>query len=342
MIGNYRSAAVAVGLTCLTWGVSAQEPRRPAVDLQKLQREQTGASNSDEGAKPQQSEDYNLLPALVRIEAAIRSLKAEVNQTESEQKDQREKADLVAQQEMSRWAWWMMIPTWITTALTFAALLAILRTLHHTRRAADYSRDMVKEGSKSNTAAFRAASAAEEGVQAARDSVSLASETAQRQLRAYLLHKEPNQTWNFENKNEPPTSVEFGIRFVNTGQTPAMRVKIFSDVRKIAISEIGSRIAFGKIAQDSPTGDVGQQLEVSSMPFSIKIPDIIDAFKRDLRYIIYARSTYVDVFKVDRFSECCFIIDAIDIPPNLTDIQRHGGASFRPTLRAYPHHNNCD
>lgn len=44
---------------------------------------------------------------------------------------------------------------WATVALTFVALVAIIRTLHHTRRAADYTGDMLEEAKKTTAEAKR-------------------------------------------------------------------------------------------------------------------------------------------------------------------------------------------
>lgn len=46
---------------------------------------------------------------------------------------------------MAEWARLMFYATAATVLLTFAALAAIIRTLHHTRRAADYTEDMLIE-----------------------------------------------------------------------------------------------------------------------------------------------------------------------------------------------------
>ncbi len=59
---------------------------------------------------------------------------------------------------MAQWAEWMFYAAAATVALTLAALFAIIRTLVHTRRAADYTRDMLVEAEKSTAAAILAAS----------------------------------------------------------------------------------------------------------------------------------------------------------------------------------------
>ncbi|APH73441.1 hypothetical protein BSQ44_20255 [Aquibium oceanicum] len=58
-----------------------------------------------------------------------------------------------AQQEMALWGLWMLIATAMTVGLTAAALVAIIGTLHHTRRAADSAEDMAIQAAAATKAA---------------------------------------------------------------------------------------------------------------------------------------------------------------------------------------------
>ncbi len=87
------------------------------------------------------------------IESAIRDSIPTEDTTQRQQQDQRENADLKAQEDMAFWSMAMFWATFATVLLTFAALVAIIRTLHHTRRAADYAKEMVDEAAKATSAA---------------------------------------------------------------------------------------------------------------------------------------------------------------------------------------------
>jgi hypothetical protein len=58
----------------------------------------------------------------------------------------REVRDLRAQEEMARWAFWMMIASVVGSLLTILGLAFVWRTLHHTRRTADFAGEAVADG----------------------------------------------------------------------------------------------------------------------------------------------------------------------------------------------------
>lgn len=129
-----------------------QEESAPAGEQRSAQEEQTA---------------LDVVPALDRIETAIRELIAEEDQIQRREQEARENRDLAAQEEMAKWAMWMFWATFATVLLTFAALAAIIRTLHHTRRAADYAKDMVAEAKETTKAARDSVGEARKGAEAA-------------------------------------------------------------------------------------------------------------------------------------------------------------------------------
>ena len=100
---------------------------------------------SDASRKQEQPPDYSR--ALQQIESAIRDLVAKEDKQEGQRQEEREVADLEAQQHMALWAMLMFFASTASVVVTVVGVVLIWRTLHHTRRAADYAKDMVDESS---------------------------------------------------------------------------------------------------------------------------------------------------------------------------------------------------
>jgi hypothetical protein len=109
----------------------------------------------------------------------------------------REIRDLKAQEEMAKWAFWMLIAAVSGALLTILGLGFIWRTLHHTRRAADFAGEAVNEGRNA----------------------------AANQLRAYVGPRAVNYTFD-------PVSGGFGAsaEISNFGQTPAFKFRHISSL----------------------------------------------------------------------------------------------------------------
>ncbi len=104
----------------------------------------------------------DIVTALKGLETAVRDLKPESSDSVREAQQQREVRDLDAQEAMASWAERMFYATLASVILTFGALLAIVRTLHHTKRAADYTAGMLVEAKATTEAAKGATNAAKE------------------------------------------------------------------------------------------------------------------------------------------------------------------------------------
>ncbi len=64
--------------------------------------------------------------------------------------------DLNAQEEMAKWAFWMLMATIGGSLLTFVGLGFVWRTLHHTRRSADYAGQGIEQNRRSINKQLRA------------------------------------------------------------------------------------------------------------------------------------------------------------------------------------------
>ena len=141
-----------------------------------------------------------------------------MSQGESKAENDRAERDLNAQEDMAFWAKLMFWANFATVALTFVALVAIIRTLHHTRRAADAADEMNTEARAATKAAL--------------DTLSVTQTLGERELIAYIAAEEcfvsyieRAQRYSKAVLDQPiPHSLlavrGLGVRFVNSGQTP--------------------------------------------------------------------------------------------------------------------------
>lgn len=104
----------------------------------------------------------------------------------------REIRDLKAQEAMAKWAYWMLVASVAGSLLTILGLIFVWRTLHHTRRTADFAGDSVTDNR--NAAAS--------------------------QLRAYVGAPGINYSYNKENK-----VIAVVAELKNFGQTPAYELR---------------------------------------------------------------------------------------------------------------------
>lgn len=127
-----------------------------------------------EQEQTQGTQVIDLTPSLDGIrDAILRNIK-EDDRITAEAQQRREIRELQAQEEMARWASWMFYSAAATVALTLVALFAIYRTLHHTGRAANYTRDMLREAKATTRAAI--------------ETIEITREIGNRQVRPYITY----------------------------------------------------------------------------------------------------------------------------------------------------------
>lgn len=146
------------------------------------------------------------------IESSHREPQTETGQTQSQR-------DLAAQEGMWRWAKIAAFVAAVMAVFTGIGLFLIWQTLESTKDAARHAGEMAREAEKATAAAITAA-------QAATNANDLASDTAKRQLRAYVIGKDHRVTSFFAGGR--PT---FSVNIHNFGQTPAYEVRCRSLVR---------------------------------------------------------------------------------------------------------------
>lgn len=182
---------------------------------------QPGPAHSERPSPP-------LLSALKGVEPKPEKTESAEDEQYYKRQENREIADLKAQQEMALWAEGMFYANLFTTIISALALIAIVCTLRHTKRAADASVDMVAEAKATTTAA--------------QATVDVTRQIGQAQTRAYL------DLSVVEIRHNVPRAPELFIEFRNTGATPARSVVItfsmkpFAKQGVIPINEVEKRL----------------------------------------------------------------------------------------------------
>lgn len=207
----YRLAVIALGLMLFAFQARSQEADEMAFEDQPVAEDGQldRAFSGKEVAVPERQDTSVFVPAIQGIEAAIRDLVAAQNPRKDADEIQRQKDDLNAQMRMALWAMWMFFAAIGSLFLTGAGVLLIWRTLHHTRRAADYTREMVDEA--------RAATAAAE------DTAAVAKQAMIAEKRAWLTLEKVNLKAITQIHTE---GGQFSIEAIvkNIGMTPATSV----------------------------------------------------------------------------------------------------------------------
>ena len=193
-----RTIALVLGLSFLAGNAWTQA----SLEERPVQDEGTAISK-------EQNTTADIAPELGKIETAIRALVAEEDKIEQERLREQATRALDAQETMAHWSEWMFYATALTVILTLVALWAVIRTLHHTGRAANYTGEMLKE--------------AKAATKAAQDTLEVTRAMGQRPWLSVEIEQEGNieLTKNgFAEDGVPLKEIWFKIR--NAGNGPAI------------------------------------------------------------------------------------------------------------------------
>lgn len=215
--------AVAFGLVA-TLGAAQDQP---ATENQPSQNETSadGQGNRDED----QAQPVDLTPALESIESAIRDLESEVDEVEQNLQREANQRELEAQEGMAHWTELMFYAAFASTFLTALALWAIVRTLHQTRRAADYTEGMLKEAEKATKGTFGAVDAAKDANVASAKAVKIDQRPWVSVDIVEFQHVKVDTGPNCPRLGSRHFSAIVILRIINTGKTPAQAVEIWVD-----------------------------------------------------------------------------------------------------------------
>lgn len=152
------------------------------------------------------------------VDSTIRDIVAPHPEPQNRAEEARARRDLQAQEDMAKWAFWMLVAAIVGTSLTAVGVGLVFRTLHHTRRAADFAGETIAESQRASQAALVASEAATE-------SNRIAGAAAKTQLRAYVGVQAVNYTYNVENGAFAASG-----EIINYGQTPALKFRTLASL----------------------------------------------------------------------------------------------------------------
>lgn len=141
-----------------------------------------GAQTGNTDSQQQQSETkpIDLAPIKNALDSLASTIKTLKDNPDAASEKERAERDLKAQEAMARWAERLLWATVASLILTVAGIVLIWRTLVHTRRAADASDEMVRQGQETTRAAVYAAETAAAAYASDR-------ETAEAQIQPHLV-----------------------------------------------------------------------------------------------------------------------------------------------------------
>jgi hypothetical protein len=181
-----------------------------AADAQRVGNNSGGQSGS-QVAQPAPQQD--LIPALAGVQRSIDGIARAIDSvnanTNTDEDSQREKDDLLAQQEMAKWARLMFYAAAISTILTLAGVILLGFTLAYTKWTLDEAKNATK-------AALSAVSEAEKTTKAAEASVNVTRDIGEAQVRAYV--RIADAKLEFTTSDGHPLIQIFAA---NSGQSPA-------------------------------------------------------------------------------------------------------------------------
>lgn len=290
----------------------AQEASSPALESQPVPPAQSNDAPADNGDDSPQDDakPEPLVPVLEKIESAIRDIVPEKNPADDQRAEDREKADLQAQEDMALWAERMFWATVMGVLTTLAGLILIGKTLSYTKVAAKHTEAMLEE-------AKAATQTAREATKAARDTIEITRDIGEAQVRAYLSCRAAR----YEIKK---TLIHLTLTIKNSGQSPAQSVMIYTAMsiaddpknqmgknsilnlpegEKVEIVPAGGEIEISIFANFSDFGpEIGKRIYGDCEYFAIThMIDWLDVFKRPHHIEIWLHPPcYSMIFAKDR------------------------------------------
>jgi hypothetical protein len=179
-------------------------------------------------------------------------------------------------------------------------------------------------------ATLRAASEAERSANAAFSAVRISEETAERQLRAYMMFQCIVFHEYFEDNNKI-RGIEFRSEWRNNGQTPAWNCIVLFEIKVINISD-HIDINFIRNAgwnDKLNAGVVGPGVKVISIAQRITINSLKSIVDRRVEIYLIGRVEYVDTFNVKRWTECCMTIEVVKPVEAIANGDTDGCVVFR-------------
>lgn len=238
--------------------------------------------------KPEEDIRPSFVVGLEGIEKAIRESIRDESEAERNRQTEIAEKDLAAQTEMAKWAFEMAVAAIAAAVFTLLGLILIARTLHHTKRAADYTRDMLKEAKKTTDASMAIVKAD----------------------RAWMIHSEVLVLPSGNNNHNEVESFSFLMRFQNFGRSPAQDTTIGTKISENP-DEIVAFIAgfLDEVIDPTDGSAIGTNQSMSGSPQNVPISQISRYFShKEFSLYIGAVIKYRDIFGEVRHSSAIRII----------------------------------
>ncbi|MEX0693564.1 MAG: hypothetical protein WD075_03875 [Rhodospirillales bacterium] len=278
-------------LTISSWAVLAQEQVPPVTKSQSVPESREKPTTAGNGKRETESESpENVTPALNKIESAIRDLVEQERTGRGQRPSDEEIRDLIAQEGMALWAERMFWATLAAVILTLVGVFLICRTLSETRRAANYTKGMLREARKTT--------------KAAEETIAVTREIGQKQIRAYITITE---VWAHLAEDN---TICLRIEISNTGASPTKRLEIaikatccqFEHWRDDVPSEMG-RTTFN--TDDIPAGG-GNTVEKNIRVPGSTINPVLENIMQESAYLAEITVKFIDVFDDKQGDTFCF------------------------------------
>jgi len=279
--------------------LNAQEIGQPATERDSgLASPPLQSTPANEPNSSPEQDPIDLLPAIQGIESAIRDLMLQEDARERQRQLDHEQRDLYAQEAMALWAERMFWATLASVGLTAVGIWLIGRTLHHTKIASKHAGTAAEHAGIAAKHAGEAVTQAERGANAAFDAVRVTENTAQKQLRAYVLVKRTGFA------HDPTTGRYLLYADVyNDGQTPAYNLRMTAGIRLMPEQkEQGLTPHEPMEKSDSTVGPRSHVTVVTPAPTSQEWEQIGARIENGSILYLIGRITYRDVFERDQFT----------------------------------------
>jgi hypothetical protein len=259
------------------------------------------------GAQPRAQQPQTAIPANPtpsvapaiesEVERIARALEVANTREESVEEQKRAQSDLQAQQDMAKWAHFMLWVACAEAAITAIGVALVFVTLIYTRKAAAAARDAVTE--------------AQRGTQAAQQSVTVTREIGEQQLRPYVDISEAGFIWD-----------HVGPRIIvsckNSGQTPATFFEIRFHTQALKFDDPRQFVPPDKDAKLLEWPAVGAMAEVTAVLQNDQLQTDAESVRRGDSLIdlyLFGVVRYADIAGAEYETEFAYYTRRVRHPP---------------------------
>lgn len=254
----------------------------------------------------------------LRLERIASALEAIENGQNSQENEARARRDLDAQEGVWRWAKWAVWVAGVQAVLSFIGIAFVVLTLRQGQSGLSSARRALRHARKANE---------------------IASDTAKRQLRAYITASKAFGVWLGE-KGKAPQALQVIIELCNSGQTPTRSLSQTLDKKLVPASDVDSDIGFSLTSgKQSPHSSFGSGATFPAN-FFVSADELETAKSLGHQWVFYIGNEYTDIFGDSHTSEFCVHITRINIPMVMSQ-EGVVPPEFNVVFKTCALHNRC-